>query len=188
MQAHPTTSLLVALLVLAPVAVASQDSEHLFSHPVTSFAYEYPGAAPLTLPQASGGKSPLAAALLNGLVLPGLGNFYAGNTGHGVRHVALAGVGFLVFGVGFVQAYEYGSDDGGGLLAAGVLIYVGNWAWSIFSGISDAKAAGNSDGPPGGAASIIQPQLVPLGPLKAVGDPSGGAPRRIGLQLLRFTF
>jgi hypothetical protein len=178
MQARSIANLLITALVLAPVAVTAQETERLFPPSVTSFADYTPGAAYLTLPQSSGEKNPTVAALLNALLLPGIGNFYAGNVGHGFRHVGLGVGGTALLVAGLAECAEFSCDDsnaGQALAVAGLIVITGNWVWSIFSGIADANAAGGSSGPGGSMASIIQPQLVPT-------------TNRLGLQLLRFTF
>ncbi len=90
MRARSTAKLLLLALVLIPMALTAQESERLFPVPVASLADVVPGTVSLTLPQSSGGKSAAVAGLLNALVFPGIGNFYAGNNGHGWRHVGLA--------------------------------------------------------------------------------------------------
>ena len=75
--------------------------------------------------------------------------------------------GGLVLALGVTDAIisnDNGPRDGAGdaLIVIGGIVVVGNWVWSIFSGIEDARAAGSSGGSAGGLASIIHPRLVPL--------------------------
>jgi hypothetical protein len=180
---------LTSALLLAPVALTAQELKAQVPA-ATVFASVSPSPLALTPRQSSGEKSPTVAALLNVLLLPGIGNFYAGNNGHGFRHLAIAAGGGLIFALGAVDAL-IASDNGprGGegdaLLVIGGVVLVGNSVWSIFSGISDARAAGS---PAATTASMIRPRLVPLALPHAVGDPSGMATHRLGLQLVRFGF
>ena len=76
MQARSIAKLVMTALVLAPVAVTAQETSDSFPPSTTSFADYAPVAASLTLPQSTGEKNPTVAALLNALLLPGIGNFY----------------------------------------------------------------------------------------------------------------
>ena len=186
MRVRSATNLLLLALVLFPLALTAQESERLFRVPLASFTDVAPGPVFPKLPQASGEKSPALAGLLN-VVLPGVGNFYAGNNGHGIRHLALAVGGLAVFALGAVQGLEV-TGDGEGLVLVGGVVFIGNWVWGIFSGIEDARAANRPVGSNGGVASILHPQLVPLGLPSAVGNPPGVTKLRLGLQLVRVTF
>ncbi|MFQ5747045.1 MAG: hypothetical protein ACE5HF_07485 [Gemmatimonadota bacterium] len=42
-----------------------------------------------------GSKSPGLAGVLSAFIFPGTGSFYAGNEGHGIRHVVIGGVSLL---------------------------------------------------------------------------------------------
>jgi len=179
---------LFATLVLLPLALAAQEAERVFPVPVAAFADGAPAPISVALPQSSGEKSAATAALLNALLLPGIGNFYAGNSGHGLRHLGLAlgGSAVVVVGIGVWNAdddWERGDE----IIWTGLAIVAGNWVWSIFSGIEDARAAGRP-GRSNGVTSLLQPKLVPLGLPSAVGDTPGVATHRLGLQLLRVTF
>jgi hypothetical protein len=188
MRVRSTTNLLLLALVLFPLALTAQESERLFRVPLASFTDVAPGPVFPKLPQASGEKSPALAGLLN-VVLPGVGNFYAGNNGHGIRHLALAVGGVAVMALGTVNEVDENPDSGGeGLMLVGGVVFIGNWVWGIFSGIQDARAANRPVGSNGGVASILQPQLVPLGLPSAVGNPPGVTKLRLGLQLVRVTF
>jgi hypothetical protein len=179
-------SLLAAVLI--PFAVAAQNSTQLV--PVAAAPFSDVSSRPISLipPQSNGEKSVALAVALNALLLPGVGNFYAGNTAHGLRHVGLhLGGGVLVLaGVG--ESLEGGAapDDGEALLVVGALILAGNWVWGIVSGIEDARAAGSSSGSSGASASMLQPQFMPLRASRTLSDPL--ATPRLGLQLVRVTF
>jgi hypothetical protein len=191
MRVRSATNLLLLALVLFPLALTAQESERLFRVPLASFTDVAPGPVFPKLPQASGEKSPALAGLLN-VVLPGVGNFYAGNNGHGIRHLAFAVGGLALMAFGATQAadenLEYDAVGGVGLALVGGVVFYGNWVWGIFSGIQDARAANRPVGSNGGVASILQPQLVPLGLPSAVGNLPGVTKLRLGLQLVRVTF
>ncbi len=174
--------------VLIPVGVAAQQSTQLF--PVAAAPFSDVSSRPISLtpPQSSGEKSVALAVLLNALVLPGVGNFYAGNTGHGVRHIGLAVAGAVLVLAGASESLEGGAkpDDGEALVVVGGVILIGNWVWGIVSGIEDARAAGRPGVSSSGTASMLQPRLVPLGLPRALVDPL--TKRRLGLQLVRVTF
>ena len=188
MLLRSATKLLLLASVQIPLSLTAQEAELLLPVAVASSTDIAAGPVSLTLSQSSGEKNPAVAALLNALLFPGIGNFYAGNTGHGLRHVALAVGGGAIMVVGLGQVYGEGQNEGDGLALAGLLVVSGNWVWSIFSGIGDARAAGSSDGPGGGVASIIQPNLSLLGLPRGVGDLRGVTWHRLSLQLLRVTF
>jgi len=185
-RAHAFVGFLTVVFLLAPVALTAQESE-LQVPAATLFASLSPSPVALTPRQSSGEKNATVAALLNALLLPGIGNFYAGNTGHGLRHVGLTVGGAVLILAGATESLEGGAapDDGEALLVVGGVVLVGNWVWSIFSGISDARAAGSVTST---TASMIQPRLIPLASPQAVGDPSGMATHRLGLELVRFGF
>ena len=173
---------LAALGVMAP-DLAAQEA-------VPSFAsgFSYPVPPSITPPQSTGEKSVALAVALNALIFPGLGNFYAGNNGHGWRHVGLAVGGGVIFLVGAVEAveYDFDNDDGGALLVVGALILAGNWVWSIVSAVKDAEAAGRPPSSGGALPSMLRPRLVPLGLDSEAGGPMGRA--RVGLQLIEVRF
>jgi hypothetical protein len=87
--------------------------------------------------QAPDRKSPFAAALLSWFV-PGVGSFYAENTGHGIRHVAihLGGLGFLALQL----AAEFPTSNSAANVAGGVSVVVLNGIWSIITALGDANA------------------------------------------------
>ena len=189
MLLRSATRLLLLASVQMPLALTAQEADLPFPVPVASFTDVVASPISLTLRQSSGEKNPAVAALLNALLFAGIGNFYAGNSGHGLRHVALAVGGGAVLLVGAGKVYGEGQNAGDGLFVAGLLVVSGNWVWSIFSGIGDAQAAGRpGGGPGGGAASMIQPKLSLRGLPGAVGDPRGVTTHRLGLQLLHVAF
>jgi hypothetical protein len=151
-------------------------------------AFTLPTAASSMLALGEGGKSPVLAAVLNGLFLPGAGNFYAGNPAHGFRHVGLHFAGaYLVFSnVSDDPEGPLFEEDQELLFVSGLALLTANLVWSVFTGIEDAKAA--TPRPRGEVATVLAPRLVPLGSAGgAERGPNGGTPR-MGLQLLRISF
>lgn len=138
--------------------------------------------------QARDAKSPLVAALLNGFLLPGAGNFYAGHPGHGFRHVGLHFAGlYLVFSSvtdeGEGPLFE---EDREWVAVSGVALATANLIWSIFTGIEDARAAG----PPAQrtVAALKRTPWTVLRPVAPRRDPWGPRAPRVVLQLLRLNF
>ena len=173
---------------LAPLAAQAQTSgQPEFPQPVMVLSAGAPADLSSVLLQ-GGGKSPAVAALLNALLLPGVGNFYAGNSGHGLRHLLLhvGGIGVVVVGAAAAsdEILTGGTIDEGSVavLYVGLGIVTVNWVWSIFSGISDANAAGGrsaSLGPRLRTLSVSSPTLQALAPAQA---------RRVGLEVVRIGF
>ena len=131
-------------------------------------------------------KSAWAAGLFNAFVVPGLGNFYAGNDSHGVRHLVIHFTSVGVIVIGAVAAPTDAAGDPApegvtaGLVVAGALGVVANWAWSIFSGVADANAANE------GMSMGFEPGVVKLA---SSATPFGPIPKaRTGIQLFRLSF
>jgi hypothetical protein len=90
-------------------------------------------------------KSPTTAGILGGagafVGVPGLGSFYAGNSGHGIRHLAIGLVSGGVAAGGVAACWHMDCSDATGMLIIGGLAaYAANAAWSIFVGVADAHA------------------------------------------------
>ena len=86
-------------------------------------------------------KSPTTAGLLSGLVFPGAGSFYAGNSGHGVRHLAiglLAAAGLTVGSDNCSIVFDTGHNSCR-LFWASLGVGVVNLVWSITTASGDAK-------------------------------------------------
>lgn len=161
----------IALLTLASLTQApellAQETDLAFVSPGVVLAQPVPGE-----------KSPFLAGALSGLLLPGLGSFYAGNSGHGVRHLAIAGVALVGVVVGAEQtgcSLEAGSS-GCTLLDISLGVYVVNWVWSIVVGVNDANDYNRSLNT---AGLQVAPQLVAI---RSDGHTT------IGLQVVRFGF
>lgn len=185
MSVRSTTNLVLLALVSSPLPVTAQESER---PSVASFGAVAPGPG-LPLPQSTGEKSAAVAGLLNALVFPGIGNFYAGNHGHGLRHVGIAvGGGVVAFAVIVLDDADDDDDVGRAVFLAAAVVVTGNWVWSIASGIKDAQAAGRPGGSGGAVTFVLRPQLVPLGLPHTAGYSPGMVKHRLGLQLVRVTF
>ncbi len=135
-------------------------------------------------PKASS-KSPAVAGILSWLLFPGVGSYYAGNSGHGTRHVLLAVGSIAAIVAGVAQTGDYGdyTSAGSALILGGVVAYVANDIWGILTAIHDAERHNEA----AGLSSVVKPELRVLtaaGP-KAVWSP---APLRLGLQVVRLSF
>ena len=133
-------------------------------------------------------KSPALAGILSWVVFPGVGSYYAGNSGHGTRHLVIGLGALTVTVVGLVQAVEsidqFGNISGGGFALAGVglLAYMVNSIWSIVVAVNDAGAYN------AGIASVIQPGVRILTLSSGMAPIVPKVDRRVGLQLVRISF
>ena len=88
-------------------------------------------------------KSPVLAAGLS-LILPlvgvnGIGSYYAGNSGHGTRHllIGFGSVGVMLAGLG--TCFEYLNNcSADWAIAIGFVAYLGNWVWGTITAGLDA--------------------------------------------------
>jgi len=173
-----TGILFALLLVVTPSALAAQQLPLAFN-PHT------PGEASPVAVQARGGKSPTLAALLSWLVWPGVGSYYAGNSGHGTRHLAIGAVAVGVAVPLLVTCDNDGfcdfDNDGARLsVVAGLgAVYVANSIWSILTAISDAEDY--NERVQSGRVSF-EPAVKPLPVIPAQG--SGG----FGVQFMKVRF
>ncbi len=178
----------VAVLVSAAPATAQTAQSLVFVSQETAVT---PAATTFTTQPAlqdGGEKSAALAGLLNGLILPGLGNFYAGNNGHGWRHLLIhvGGVGLLVIGAAAAtdDILSDGTVDEGSFAVgyAGLAVVGINWIWSIFSGVGDANAANERmafTGPRLRSLTFASPTVRELVPQTN---------NRVGLELGSFSF
>lgn len=84
-------------------------------------------------------KEPWLAARLSRR-FPGLGNFYAGERGHGWRHVGIAVAGLGLFGTGVAQQFDDPrAGNGWALIVTGLVVSGGNAAWAVSSSIADVE-------------------------------------------------
>lgn len=141
-----------------------------------------------TLMQGGSKKSPALAGILSWLVFPGVGSYYAGNSGHGTRHLLL-GLGTLtVTIVGLAMAVDDIQDDltidegSVTLMLVGLLGYGVNAIWSIVTAVTDASHHN------AGIASLIQPGVRILTSSSGMAPMMPTVDRRVGLQLVRVSF
>jgi hypothetical protein len=130
--------LFALLLVVMPAAVAAQQL------PVTFTPHTSDDAPPAAV-QARGGKSPTLAAILSWLVWPGVGSYYAGNSGHGTRHLAIgvaaAGVAIPLLVTCDNDGFcDFDNDTARLSVVAGLgAVWVANSIWSIITAVNDAE-------------------------------------------------
>ncbi len=98
--------------------------------------------------QSRGERSAVLAGALS-FVVPGLGSFYAGNIGHGVRHLVAIPV---VIGA-TVVGLELADRDGGeaesaeyAVLLGGAVLLLTNGIWGIVTAVNDAQDHNRSIG------------------------------------------
>lgn len=154
----------VTALTLVPGLVA-QETELAFVSPEVASNQPVPGE-----------KSPVLAGALSGLLFPGLGSFYAGNSGHGVRHVVIAGVTVVGMIAGGSDCELFDDNDDCTLTGISALLFIGNWVWSIVVGVNDANDYNRSLST---AGLQFSPQLIAV---RSEGR------NTVGLQLLHFGF
>lgn len=121
-------------------------------------------------------KDPALAGLLSA-VIPGAGSFYAGENGHGGRHLIIAGLSGLTFASSIGECeLVFGDRDGCAVAGISAAAFIANWVWGIFAGSADARRHNQY---------LVQkglrfaPELLAL---DVNGEPSAG------LQLLEFKF
>lgn len=91
------------------------------------------GAHPL--PDTLSSKSPVLAGFLSAYI-PGSGSFYAGDSGHGIRHLVVVPLASMLL---FVGGGVLG-DAGVVPAYAGLGLLVFNWPWSVVTAVRDARA------------------------------------------------
>ncbi len=135
--------------------------------------------------------TPLAGIL--SFFLPyGTGSFYAGNTGHGVRHLVFGGLTTIGFVVSTAVCIDVCSFDGGhgeeAFLAMAVFAagWLTNWIWGTIVAVNDANQYNRRLG---STALYLGPAIKVLAPHHGVttGSPGPVTPR-VGIQLVRLTF
>jgi len=160
----------VISLTQAPGLLA-QRSGPAFDSPVVASNQQIPGE-----------RSSALAGTISGLSFGlGLGSFYAGNSGHGVTHLAVAAIsmaGMMSDGGDCAFLLSFGATDSTDctLVAISAGVFMVNWIWSITTAASDAREHN---------IKVRQRGLQVAPELVAVGD-NGQA--TIGLQVLRFGF
>jgi hypothetical protein len=121
-------------------------------------------------------KSPFGAGLMSWL-MPGLGSFYAGDSGHGTTHLAIAAGSFGLMAATADGCNLFGEDEPTcGVALAAALVFIGNGVWSIFTAVDDAKDHNRSLK---SAGLELDPELVTF---------KMGSETNVGVQLLSFKF
>jgi len=185
--------------LFAPVTAGAQDADvpRLTGPRVAlpqAFRVVSPAADSGATHQVAGNKSPPLAGVLSFFV-PGLGSFYAGNSGHGVRHLGIAVAGAVLYvsgtdctasGTGYGTSCSYSTAAQVGL---GVILV--DWIWATVVAVNDANAHNRRAGgahPAGVAGRLdVAPSIVGL----SNGVASSRALRPVesaGLQLVRVEF
>ena len=135
-------------------------------------------------------RSPVLAAGLS-LVLPlvgvnGIGSYYAGNSGHGTRHLLIGFASAGVIFAGLASCLAGGcSGAKNASITIGILAYLGNWWWSTVTAGLDAGAYNRRQSET--RAARFEPRFEVL---TAFTLSTSAAPvqRRVGLQLVRLAF
>jgi hypothetical protein len=147
-------------------------------------------------------RSPLLASALSLLILPGIGSYYAGNSGHGTRHLLIAGASGALAFTGMVlwaddildECFEgdcrSSNEAGVGLAVVGMVAYTINWVWAAATAAGDAMAFNREHS--NGLASARLVAGIRVEPTLDVWDEAGiragagpGAEPRLGLRLVR---
>jgi hypothetical protein len=173
---------ILVLLCLAAPATAQQSIAWEPGPPV--LALDPWGDLPTV--QNAGEKSAWLAGILSFFLPYGTGSFYAGNNGHGVRHLIIGGgtaIGTAV-GIGIACAdfdLDLCDEDDPAYVVGAVfaLGYVVNWVWGTIVAVNDVKAYNRA------LALELAPDVIVL---PAVGGASGANGTRVGLQLLNVSF
>lgn len=188
-SAYAIGAVLVALMLVPEVTAAQQAGPRLDNAAPVFFPYDLASNAfPADAAQAADRKDPLVAGILS-WIFPGIGSFYAGNSGHGVRHVLIevGGFGLLIAGVAAAEDEILSTGDiqegSEGLLIAGVAVLLVNGVWSIIAAVGDANAHNRGGGGGRGGLGFESERWV---------APSGtsleGAEPRVKVRLARLTF
>ncbi len=129
-----------ALLLVPPTDTVAQQ----LAAPVTSPVIQR-GEDPVAVPQSTlSRKSPTLAGILSWLVWPGVGSYYAGNGGHGTRHVVI-GVAAVAAAVPLIVTCDndgfcdFDNDTARLSVLIGLgAVWLGNSVWSIITAVNDA--------------------------------------------------
>ncbi len=135
--------------------------------------------------QQPGEKSPWLAGILSFFLPYGTGSFYAGNNGHGIRHLVIGGATAVGMGASLLEAcidgFSVCDTDGTAYAIAGVfaLGYLANWVWGTITAVSDANAYNRRL-----AGASLDPAILVLEPVPS----AVGAAPTVGLRIARVTF
>jgi hypothetical protein len=130
--------------------------------------------------QQPGEKSTWLAGILSFFIPFGTGSFYAGNSGHGIRHLVI-GLAIACEG-GWSEGY-CDEDSAGWYIAGGfALVYLGNWVWGTIVAVNDASAYNRRL-----AETGFAPELKILAPVRTAAYGTLSSPT-VGLQLIQVSF
>src|SRR5574341_319106 len=97
-------------------------------------------AWPASLRAQEAAKSPPVAGTLSFLVPFGTGSFYAGNMGHGVRHLAIGAGALLAAGIANHRLSRNDAEVGSALVFMGAgATFLINWIWGTAAAVDDAR-------------------------------------------------
>lgn len=88
--------------------------------------------------QAADRRDPTLAGIMS-FIIPGVGSFYAGNSGHGLRHLGIHLGSYVLIGAAAASC-DYDCSSNAGMVGLGALALLANDVWSIFVAVNDAKA------------------------------------------------
>jgi hypothetical protein len=185
-------SLTAALVLTAgPRNAAAQDRGRDWTFDATA-SLEFVGGESLGRVQQAGEKSPVLAGFLS-WPIPGLGSYYARNSGHGTRHLVIHGVALGVFIWGVAETTDeildeiiIDEDDIHPALWVGLTALTINTIWAIVTGVNDAIAYNETLG----AGSLeFRPTVVALETPRLTGfDTAHRGTPGVGVRLVRFAF
>ncbi len=138
-----------------------------------------------------GEKSPALAGLLSFLIFPGVGSFYGGNSGHGVRHLVIGGATIIGAVAGLSAAcnddFNLCDEDDAGYTVGGIFLlgYLVNWVWGGVTAIGDANAY-NRD--LRASALRFSPSVVRLAGGENTVGLLGSTRVRTGIRIMQVTF
>lgn len=193
MRARARSIALIVLVsaVAVPSAGAQRVSESRVAVTTPALPFEHSQ-------QVAPNKDPMIAGVLSWLV-PGVGSYYSGHSGHGTRHLAIhvaSIVGIFAGAAAAIEECTYDSSNfnydcsGGSFALYGVslLVYFVNDIWSIFTAVGDARAwnANNSGGArPGRVVGELAPAIINLRDVK---NADGSVEQRTGLQVFKLGY
>ncbi len=135
-------------------------------------------------------KSPALAAGLS-LVLPlvavnGIGSYYAGNSGHGTRHLLIGFASFGVMVAGLSSCGEGFLDcSAEWAIALGAGAYLANWVWGAVTAGLDAGTHNRRQSETRAASFELRFEVLTASTLSTSAAPER---HRLGLQLVRLAF
>jgi hypothetical protein len=146
---HLTSCMAVLIVIITPHASAQEfyaEASNLTVGFTKNLLTKEPGTglharAFYILDSDANTKNPALAGVLSAVV-PGLGSFYAGSTGHGIRHLAAVP---LIIGVTTLGLKGANKDEGEAeaaellILAGGIGLLLANSVWSVVSAVSDVN-------------------------------------------------